>query len=232
MTTRRKILLGGLGALTPVVLNLLAVDLQTTLRDVTPLVIVGYGLRILVLFYVGGIFAFLHRDERQPLKLFELGIVAPALLTTVINTSHADSTSKPDVAAENNRPQVISLFVPVVFAQSEQRTQTGPRDVNTFKLPPESGASQLWRGLTGAKVSKVWFVIANSGLSLDDARREAERIRREQGDFEAEIFAPYYESQGYSVVIGSRLSLSEANALVRKAADAGFKPTLWTFPQK
>ena len=226
MTTHQKIMMGGIGALTPVVLNLLAVDLKTTFSAITVFVIVGYAIRVIVLFYLGGLVAFLHRDENKPIKLFELGIVAPALLTTILSASQIETPPKADRAADESRAGV-ALFVPVVYAQAIEADK-----VRRFTLPKEGLASQVWRGVSGSKVANVWFVILDSRPELEDAEGAARRFNQRQSDFKAEVFAPYENSKGYSLVIGINLTLDDANALKRRATDKGLNATLWTFPKR
>src|SRR5262245_17192775 len=82
---KRKVVIGGLGALTPIIISLLVVDLGVVFKGVTTVVFLTYTIRVLVLFYLGALVACLHKDENDQLKLFELGIAAPALLTVLIN---------------------------------------------------------------------------------------------------------------------------------------------------
>ncbi|MBI4420626.1 MAG: carboxypeptidase-like regulatory domain-containing protein [Gemmatimonadetes bacterium] len=89
MPWKRKALLGGIGALTPLILNLLVVDIATVLSGLEPLVVVGYAIRVGVLFFVGALWASLHKTETDPKKLFQLGIVAPAMIVGVINGLNA-----------------------------------------------------------------------------------------------------------------------------------------------
>ena len=63
MKTYKKILIGGLGALTPIIMNLLVIDLEVLLLNVTLFAVLGYTIRVIILFYLGGITAFLHKDE-------------------------------------------------------------------------------------------------------------------------------------------------------------------------
>ena len=97
MTPQRRFLLGGGGALMPVLVSLLAIDLGALLDSQSNLTtgnIIGFAIRYLVLFVVGGVVAYLHEDETKSFKLFELGIVAPALITSLITAQ--------GVAAEQN----------------------------------------------------------------------------------------------------------------------------------
>jgi len=95
MKTRKKIIIGGLGALTPVIMNLLIVDLDALLVKLTILAFLGYIIRLVALFYLGGFVAFLHKDENSPIKIFELGIVAPALITAMLNAGQVSILKTP-----------------------------------------------------------------------------------------------------------------------------------------
>lgn len=88
MRTKRRIVIGGLGALTPVILNLLFIDYNTVFSSVTPGACLGYAVRVLVLFYIGGFVAYLHKDENRPLRIFEFGIIAPALIMGFMNANN------------------------------------------------------------------------------------------------------------------------------------------------
>ncbi len=87
MTSKKRFLLGGGGALMPVLVSLLAIDIGAVLNDGSNLTtgnIIGIVIRYLILFVLGGIVAYLHEDEHKPFKIFELGIAAPALITSLI----------------------------------------------------------------------------------------------------------------------------------------------------
>jgi hypothetical protein len=88
MTTWHRFVIGGAGALLPVLATLLAVDLAYVIdhfRDYTLGIYVGTGLRYLLLATLGGAVAALNSDEKKPIKLVQLGIAAPALIASYVN---------------------------------------------------------------------------------------------------------------------------------------------------
>ncbi len=96
LSSRKRFLWGGLGALAPILLSLTMLDISTLERYVNELHgaemqlrLAGYSIRLVLLFLLGGIWASLHRLENDPRKLFQLGIVAPAMITAMINTNNA-----------------------------------------------------------------------------------------------------------------------------------------------
>jgi len=226
MNTRKKIMIGGLGALTPVIMNLLIVDLNVLLIKLTLFAFLGYIVRVVVLFYLGGLVAFLHKDENSPIKIFELGILAPALITAMINAGHIPIIKAPIQTAETSATSVF--LIPSVYALSPQE-----EEIKEFSLPKESSTQQIWRGLTSSGYKKIWFVIVGSHSELEDARNQAQQIDQIGEDFRADVYAPYGDNPNYSVVIGSNLTFKEADKLKKKAIEADLpKDThLWTFPK-
>lgn len=101
MTPHKRFFIGGGGALMPVLVSFLAIDIGAALSNEANLTtpnIIGIAIRYVILFIVGGVVAYLHEDENKPFKLFELGIAAPALITSLItaqgvvaNTSNSSS---------------------------------------------------------------------------------------------------------------------------------------------
>ncbi|MEK6545114.1 MAG: hypothetical protein AAB257_04845 [Nitrospinota bacterium] len=64
MKTRQKIIIGGLGALTPIIMNLLVVDINVLVINLTIFAFIGYTIRVAIFFYLGGLVAFLHKNEK------------------------------------------------------------------------------------------------------------------------------------------------------------------------
>ena len=230
MKTWHKIVIGGLGALTPIIMNLLAVDLEALLVKVTLFALIGYILRGLVLFFLGGVIAYLHKDENNRLKIFELGIVAPALITALINAGNVQVPKATDQTHGSHTGSIISI--PSAYAQPTQE-----EEIRTFSLPEETRAQQFWRGLTGSSPERAWYVIVGSHLKVEDAEKQAQQINQKNLGFTAEVYAPYGGNPYYGVVIGANLTHKEARELRQQAISAGFPkdppmaPYLWRFPE-
>lgn len=226
MTTQKKILIGGLGALTPIIMNLLVIDLNVLLVNVTALALVGYLIRVVILFYLGGLVAYLHKDEHSPIKLFELGIAAPALITALLNAGNVEVPKT--TAQATGMPAVFGVLNPPVYAQT-----TETMEIKKFSNSVEGPTKQFLRGLTGSTPQNVWFVIVGSHPKLEDAETQADQITQSGKGFKAEVYAPYGKNQFYSVVIGSNLTQEEAQELRQQAIVEELpKDTyLWTFPK-
>jgi len=226
MTTHKKLMLGGLGALTPILVNFLALDLETTLSELTAVVALSYALRVVVLFYLGGIVAFLHKNEKTPLRFFELGIIAPAIITSLMN---ANQVNAPKAKSTSAPQSIMSILVPTAFAQSAPE-----KTVKEFSPPKETLGEQFWRGLTGSRSGRIWFVIAGSKEKLEDAEKQAREINQKYPGFAAEVYDRFGDNPHYAVVIGANITYNEATVLRRKAAEAGLARDtyLWKYPDE
>jgi len=172
-TKREKVVIGGLGALTPLILHLLVVDLQGWLLTLAPFVVVGAILRVSALCYLGG----------NAIKLFELGIVAPALIMGLLHGApEADRLSR---GRTDEGLWVFDLLVTPVSAASPT---SKPK---TFSPPQETIGQEIWRGVTDSPMERLWFVIAAYHPTVEGAAEEAGEINRRARDFRAEVYATY-----------------------------------------
>lgn len=220
MKTYKKILIGGLGALTPVIMNLLVIDLEVLLLNVTLFAVLGYTIRVIILFYLGGITAFLHKDEDSPVKIFELGIVAPALITALINAGQIDI---PKVNLPETTEKISTIqFISSVYAQTPQERDTTKIEVKPFSMPKETKIQQFWRGLFGLSPKNIYFVIVGTHKKKEDAQKQIDQIMEKTRDFKLKIFFPYGAEKKYAVSIGSNLTKFEALKRKKKAKDSGY----------
>jgi SPOR domain len=233
IATREKIFIGGLGALTPILVNLLVVDLELVFSKLTTLVFLGYALRVLFLFYLGGLYAYLHKKENDAVRIFELGIVAPALIISIVNGTNAirvdlraTPVNRQAVTESAGAPAWSDDVSPAAFIVAMQQDSasadptvkpegsSGPL-LKTFSPPQESTSEQILRGLLGSQSPRVWFVVVGSYSSLDNAVAHAGRINRRWKGYSAEVYAPY-DTPYYAVVVGANLTLNEAYRLRAK----------------
>jgi hypothetical protein len=101
---KRQLIVGGIGGLTPFVAIVLVSDAATieryvfalrSMTEIASLHIIGYALKAPILFAVGAFWAFLHRSDRSLLKIYQLGIVAPAIITGSIEATNGDRSPAP-----------------------------------------------------------------------------------------------------------------------------------------
>ncbi len=96
MTKQKKFFLGGGGALAPLLVSFIVADVDTLIMYFKDLSnngiyeLAGYATHVAGLFVLGGVWASLHKSERDPKKLFQLGVVAPAVITAMLNASNVE----------------------------------------------------------------------------------------------------------------------------------------------
>lgn len=215
MTPVKRFLVGGVGGLAPTLLNLVVVDVDARARGFTILVLVGYLLRTCGLFLLGGIWAYLHQRETSPAKVFQLEMLAPAVLTSLINAGNASKTL-----------QASLTFARPAYAADATSTQT-----YKFSVPEETPVQQLVRGITGGAREKTWSVIAGSYPTLKDAQQQAASINARVTGLTARVYEPAATQPHYSVVLGANLTFEEAQRLRDRAIRAGLSPDthVWQF---
>lgn len=224
LTPREKLLIGGLGALTPLAANLLVVDfasLQTAAFAAPALV--GYLVKVSILFSLGAFIAYLHDDERKRFKLFQLGLGVPALAVALLNGRNV-KTPQTASALEG----IGTIFERTAYAQEV----TNDKGYRKFALQAPTGAKAFWQGVTGRPTETIWFVVAGSHLKPEDAKAQAAQLRGK--GLAADVYLPYAENKYYAVVVGANLTREDADTLRRKVIGLGApKDTyLWTFPKK
>ena len=115
MTMLNRFLWGGLGGLAPILATFLILEAHTIAlyldelrQGGSMLTIIGYAVRVVGLFVVGGLWAGLHKSEADPKKLFQLGIVAPAMITGMISAGHAGAVSSDAEITARSAPATIA----------------------------------------------------------------------------------------------------------------------------
>jgi hypothetical protein len=131
---KEKLFLGGLGGLMPLVASFIIVDVETIASYIenfnSPghkgiILFCGYFLKALLLFGVGALWAYLHSSEENLLKIFQLGIVAPAIISGFIQSSHIKELREKYYGTVINRESNIQMFGNSAFAATghEELTQ-------------------------------------------------------------------------------------------------------------
>jgi len=97
LSTVKRCLFGGAGAIAPLIVLAISVDPKTVFISFTIIVFAGYAVKATLLFLVGGFVGFLQRNESDEFKCFIMGISAPALITTyAASGAHAAPTDQID----------------------------------------------------------------------------------------------------------------------------------------
>jgi len=226
LDTRTRLIIGGIGGIAPIIISLLVVDLVSLINDLQTMDAIGLAVRCAVLIFIGALVGYLHQDESEPFKVFQLGIAAPALLTTAINGYGVvgPNAALKEMKAENTHQhnnwslQLISS----AHATETRKNKYNYINSNSFQEPKVSNFERFLRGLIGKRITTKgddWFVIVGSHTNAEKAKRQAAKLDNKK--FLAKVFQPVNGSKHYAVVIGSNLNMSEAKLLRKKALQKG-----------
>lgn len=219
MPDKEKLILGGLGALIPTICNLLIIDVRNVIGQMDGLGIFGYLLRVIILFALGAFLAYVHKDESDRWKVVQLGLGVPALVVSVLNAGMV----APPKGSGGTPPMATVLSLPFV---REAAAQANPsRDPKPFTLKEQTAISKIWHGFTGTPRRHVWFVIADTALTPDEAQHKASELNRRDPSLHAEVYKPYRDGEGYAVVVGRDLEWDEAQELIEKLRSTTGTPT-------
>jgi hypothetical protein len=217
-------LIAGLGAAFPMICQIIMVD-KTNFLEVPAVTLLGFLLRVLGVFLVGGVFAhYVYWSERNPAKLFLAAMSAPALITAIgngqsaanVNPSLTKSRAGAEISVRTRGTERKSSLFP--WSWTVYAAQSG---FKTLSLPEEPFGKQLWRGITGDAPKDVYFAMAGSYLTATWAQLAARRVQALPDLAAATVYAPSAGNQYYSVVIKPNVTMEVAQALARKAVDAG-----------
>jgi hypothetical protein len=228
---RQRFLIGGAGGLAPILMFFVNGSVPHYFNGSFVFIAIGFLARAIGLFAVGGLVVLLYPEVKQPFKIFQLGLSAPAMIAGLLTAS----TNSPLLPADTNAT-AAALFPTVVYAQSVPSPQGGVRQ---FTLPAPGVFSQFVQGVTGLQPANVYFVIVESYSTLEEARAAAAKINTSFSGFHADVYAPYTDDAngqvvipGYSVVLGAQMTQQDAAALTTRAAGAGIGKLIYfrTFP--
>ena len=223
--SRQRFIVAGLGGVAPVLVSLIAIDLQIIMLNATVLAVLSYGVRVLALFAIGGLVGWLHKNEVDLVKLFQIGIAAPALITAAINGRQVTVPQAPVHSVALSAVDWIPL--PGALAQSVVTASAARR----YTLPPESAGQQVLRGLVGSQQQNIWFVVAGAHTTREAAQKQAAELRT-KGQA-ADVYEPTLGNPSFTVVTGAQLTQDEARAQRERGLQRGLPASsyLWTFPQ-
>jgi hypothetical protein len=236
MGAAQRFFIACLGALTPIITNLLVVDLNTTLINLSIIEGMNYAIRLSALCASACVVVFLNSDEVRPVKLFQLGIMAPALLTSLINGAtisiRANAQAAQNPAVQTSLPQKSEFpsLIGSAFAQSGPATAPPTAPLKDCLLPAElSTTQQIFKGLIGLVPDNKWYVVAGSYGALPGATQDATEIRARFGArYSASICKPIGGPDAqYRVVIGENLTYADATRIKVEAIAAGFADNTW-----
>lgn len=227
LSDKNRIIIGGIGGIAPLIISLLVVDLNSLISDLAMMDAIGLTVRCLVLIFVGAMVGYLHNSEHEPFKVFQLGIAAPALLTTAINgySVIGPAATLKEIKGTAYYSESVDRFA-LSFISSAHAEEPQLRgkfiNRNAFKQAKISNVERFMRGLIGKRVSSKgddWFVITGSHKNYEQALSQIQKINKKK--FAGKVYRPNFDSGYFAVAIGANLSLDEAQRLKEKAIRKG-----------
>lgn len=221
MQARQRIMIGGLGALTPIVLSLITVDFRVIQANLELGVIIGYAIKVVALFYLGALVAYMHKSEKDTVKLFELGIVAPALIASCLNGVLVPA--KPGVGLGTNAGTPSAVFLGVGVAHAQPLTvESRTLRYEQAPQPKPSFAAQLWTGLTGA-VSQPLYIRVAVASTQQEADRIVMDLAKKFPNHTYYLFLPSEHNPMITIVVGDGYAnKKQAEAQRQKLLSEGF----------
>lgn len=148
LTPRQKLIVGGLGGMTPIIATLMVGEheLLPPVQDPTAAnFYIGLGLRSTLFFLVGAVFVWLHTEVRTRYAVFRLGVTAPALIAAMMGAAPAQATAPQATGqAAAAEVRVAALQVPNGSVMSDA-------------LPPDvvlQRKCSVWDGFFGRKCKR------------------------------------------------------------------------------
>lgn len=120
MSSCQRFAIGGVGGLLPLLVSFVSFDPATviTYLGALPLgIYVGYAIKTFVLFALGGTVAVLS-DSRTPWTLVQLGIAAPALITSFINGAAVSGPTDNARHANSSIAVISSAYAAEAFGET------------------------------------------------------------------------------------------------------------------
>ena len=169
MSALQRFAIGGLGGLLPLVVSFLSFDPSTVITHLATLTLgiyVGYFIKTIVLFVLGGTLAALS-DSATPWTLVQLGIAAPALITSYINGA---GVSGP-VEGSTHATSSIAIISSAYAAEA-------PADVPIVSV---NFLGDVWRGAT-VPLPKIQRQQQQQQQERQQEQRQEQPQRQRQGE--------------------------------------------------
>lgn len=219
---------GALAGTLPILINLINADASTIFKTFDFIVFLGYCVKVILLMGLG---AFLVRvnEETDIKKAFQLGIMAPALVIGLLNGNDLNDVRKQLQNAQQQlqyqqSPEKTNRMGYLFELQHNTISMSIVSVAHAQNAPPKGlhrdigVLSKLWYGISG-NLEDGWFVIAGSYRDNAEAEKQIRELRRQGWD--ARVGGKYIWDGYYAVLIGSYLTMKEAEAIRNYAVAQG-----------
>lgn len=225
MKFHHRVALGAIGGITPYLITLLSIDFKNVVTSYIALDWLGLMVRCIVLIFLGSLVAYLHKSEKDPFKIYQLGLAAPALLATFINGGIGTNETLPYTTQSTDYS--ISIFSQAIAQDKIYKNQ------NMLRAVKVTGWSRFSRGLLGTKLQiskkEIYFVVVGLHKTFELAKAQADGLRVK--DYKAQVYNPHGSSNDYTVVIAANVTKTEAAQIKDKAMADGLPSDsyIWSY---
>jgi hypothetical protein len=225
----KGIIIGVVSGAVPFAINLINSSPKDIFINFDIVTFLGSVVQVFLLMLLGGFIVFINK-ETNLYKAFQLAIAAPAIIIGLLNGNALNQVenevkvlSKPqEIANKISEPNsFMNFFISSAYAQ----------EISSEKnyLKEASGIKRFWYGLTG-NLDTPWFVIAGSHKTKQAAEKQVQELKNK--GYDAKVYDRFRGSQYYGVMIGSYLSLQEAEQLRKKAIEDGLPKDIYLWKWK
>jgi len=220
----QRYLTAGIGACLPLLVGFWG-DRDTFFNEPMQVAtIVSLMISTLGFFAAGLAAAWFYPDEHNRLKLFQLGLAAPAMFTAMVASQPKDSGR--GALATDDRPvaeavSALRMVTPAYAAEPQQQ-------VYSFAEKPEEGLGRaILRGITreAPRYGNTFVYLNEPFPTAAAAAARATRI-----GVPSRVYGPGGPLRGYVVVFGDWLTPADAGAVLATVERRGVHADLWTRP--
>lgn len=190
----QKLALGGIGGLTPLLAVILIADARVIDQYVQAifnpgargsLYLVGYALKAGFLFAVGAFWAYLHKTEQNNLKIFQLGIVAPAMILGTLTAHDARNNFQDDRQhagtsvnqfESSSSPGLLDILIPSAHAQpaaSPPQSPNAGKPNNGGKCAADNCSSKWYDAVVDGFFAREPALPPSPSTAVPDSPRES-----------------------------------------------------------
>lgn len=221
MKTWNKCLLASIGALMPLIMSLYFAEFEVLKQNFTTTIFIGYLIKVIILVTIGGLIGYFYRSETSGMKLFQLGIAAPAIMLGLINEQRLGSSEGRE--ANPNTTALFSLNIPTNYfvkgnlnGQQDTTIRFHEAQILQYDYPEESAKEELFRGFKGKKITNIWFLMYDSYSDLKEARITIVDLQNLYPDLGIQLYQSVQDPEKYDVIVGAHLEYTEGLKLQEK----------------
>lgn len=209
------------GALMPIIMSLYYTDIEVLAQKISTPIILGYCIKVVILLILGFLIGLFYRSETNGLKLFQLGIAAPAIVMGLINGHNLNNPENGDMNL--NRSALFSLNIATKDFDKEilnRKQDTAIRfheaTILQYDYPEESAKQEFLRGFTGKRITNNWFLIYDSYSDQREATNIIVYIKDKFPELNVQLYYSIMDPNKYDVVMGDHLEYKEGIKLQKE----------------